>query len=290
MQVMLALLEAGSFKGAAKKLGVDASTVGRRLDALERALGVQLFERSRAGVLPTASARALAPAAREFVQAAASFAHATSGLEEKPAGEVRVAAAAPIATHVLMPVIPELGELYPELTVSVEPDLSLTDLDGHAADLALRGSGVESGLPGGENLVARKLWSGPCVPVASKAYRAELGPLSELSDARWLTYGRQHAGLRWAKMVLDNVPASRIVLRTDDTNTLIAAVAAGVGASWMSRLMCNDEIVELSLSDKLSHLEGPEEELWIVAHRGLRHVPRVDAVWSFLVDRLRLAR
>jgi DNA-binding transcriptional LysR family regulator len=237
-------------------------------------------------VLPTASARALAPAAREFAQAAASFAQATSVLEEKPTGAVRIAAAAPVATHLLMPIIPGLIERYPELSINLEPDLSLTDLDGHAADLALRGSGVESGLPGGENLLARKLWSGPCVPVASKSYAAQLGTLDDLSDARWLTYGRQYAGLRWAKMVLDNVPPSRIVLRTDDTNTLIAAVSAGVGASWMSRLMCGDEIVEVRLSEQLSHLEGPDEELWIVTHRGLRHVPRVDAVWSFLIDRL----
>jgi len=286
VQVLLTLLETRSLKGAAKRLDVDSSTVGRRLDALEQALGVQLFERSRAGVLPTASAQALAPSARRFADAAASFAHATTALEDRPTGEVRIAAPAPIASNHLVPLLPGLRARFPELSFDIDPGLSVTNLDKHAADLALRGNGLESGLPGGENLLARKLWSGPCIPVASEAYAAELGTLDDLGDARWVTYGPRHADLRWAKMVLDHVPPAQIVMRSDDTQTLLSAVAHGVGASWMNRLMCVSGIVELPLAPKLDYVEGTDEQMWIIAHRSLRHVPRVDAVWNYLVEHL----
>lgn len=287
IQVFQTLLECSSFKEAGKRLGVDASTVGRRLDALESAVGVPLFERSRGGVVPTDNARALVPAAQRFAQAAVGFAHATGALEERPAGEVRITAPTPVANHLLAPLLPELHERYPDLRIIIDTTESITDLDLHRADLALRGSGTVTGLPGGETLLARKLWSNPCVPVANTAYAAELETLTDLADARWVTFGERTSGFRWARMVLDHVPESRIVLRTDDTSTLLSAIACGVGASWINRSLCTGDLVEIPLGPAVAPLISVDEELWLVCHRGLRRAPRVEVVWSFLLGRMK---
>jgi DNA-binding transcriptional LysR family regulator len=285
--VFLTLLEVASFKAASAHLGVNSSTVGRRLDALEAVLGVKLFERSRSGVVATDAARTLEPAARHFGRAAAAFEHATGTLESEPAGRVVISAPMPVANHLLVPVLTELEGHYPDLQVVVDTSNAFVDLDKHEADLALRGSGTREALRGGGTLLARRLWRSSCVPVASTAYAAELGTLADLDAARWVTFGDRNAGLRWARRVLDNVSPGSIVMRSDDASTVLAATVAGVGATWVTRPFCGLGLVELPLTSDLQPLiSEDDEELWLVVHRSLRDVPRVAAVWSFLLEAL----
>jgi DNA-binding transcriptional LysR family regulator len=107
-QVLLALLRARSFSGAGVRLGVNASTVSRRLDALEAALGVHLFDRTPDGVLPTAAAEELGPHAEAMERAAAGLALAAQGREALPEGEVRLTAPPGVAEFLIAPALPRL--------------------------------------------------------------------------------------------------------------------------------------------------------------------------------------
>lgn len=286
--MFLALLEAASFREAGEALGVNASTVGRRLDALEASLGVRLFERTRGGVAPTAAAERLAPAALHFARAASAFSHATSAIETEPVGRVVISAPTGIANRVLVPVLPALVARFPRLQVVVDTNNAFADLDRKEADLALRAATAGAGLRGGQNLVARRLMGpSPVVPVTSPAYAEELGQLDDLARARWVTFGERTAGFGWARRVLDHVPPDRIVLRSDEASTVFRAAEAGLGATFVTRIFADERLVEVPLGPGLrSDDASDEEELWLVGHRALREVPRVAAVWNLLVERL----
>src|SRR5262245_62677359 len=81
VRVFLAVARAGQLAAAAARLGLDVSTVSRRLDRLEAELAVHLFDRTREGTLATAAAEALLPAAEDMERAQARFATAVDGVE-----------------------------------------------------------------------------------------------------------------------------------------------------------------------------------------------------------------
>jgi len=284
VRVFLAVFETRTLKAAAARLGVNATTVGRRLDALEAALDARLFLRSRAGIEPTAAAEQLVPAALEVARAAAGFAQRSRGLSRSPEGEVTLSAPTGIANLLLVPLLPGLLARHPELRVHVDTNDAYADLDALEADLALRGSSVRGALPGGD-LVARQLGAAPSVPLATPEYARTLGTVDDLSAVRWVTFGPRMDGNPWARKVVGQVPESSIVVRSDDPNTVFAAARAGLGATWMTRPFASlVGLVEIPLAPKLAHLVEGADQLWLVGHRNLRDVPRVAAVWDYLVE------
>jgi DNA-binding transcriptional LysR family regulator len=90
--VFLALFRARTLSGAGVRLGVNASTVGRRLDALEGALGTRLFDRTPEGVAPTAATEQLLAYAERLEEAAHALGGAVEGFETRPEGVVRISA------------------------------------------------------------------------------------------------------------------------------------------------------------------------------------------------------
>ena len=91
-RVLLALHRERTLRGAAQTLGVNASTIGRRLDALEKALQARLFDRRLDGVQPTEAAERLLVHAEQLEQAALGLLAAADGLEREPEGVVRLSA------------------------------------------------------------------------------------------------------------------------------------------------------------------------------------------------------
>src|SRR3954462_7302869 len=106
VRIFLALFRARTLSSAAVRLGVNASTVGRRLDALEGALGARLFDRTPDGVAPTAPAEELAPHAEALERTAAGFAMAAAGREAEVEGTVRITAVPGVAEDLLAPALP----------------------------------------------------------------------------------------------------------------------------------------------------------------------------------------
>src|SRR5262245_44519360 len=103
VRVFLAIARAGQLAGAAARLGLDVSTVSRRLDRLEGDLGVHLFDRTREGTVPTASAEAMLPAAEDMERSLAQFAAAVDAIETTAEGVVRMTAPPGVADAFIAP-------------------------------------------------------------------------------------------------------------------------------------------------------------------------------------------
>jgi len=285
-RVLLALLQAGTLSGAGARLGVNASTASRRLDALEAALGARLFDRTPDGVLPTSLAEELAPHAEAMERAAAGLALAAQGREALPEGEVRLTAPPGVAEYLVAPALPRLLARHPRLRLTIDATVAYADLTRREADLALRAARPSTG-----DLVTRRLGVVDGWLYGSPAYVRKLGKLRRLGDARWITWGDDLAHIAPARFVSALVPPEQVVLRTSHMGTLMGAAAAGLGLVLVDRTMadaCGLVPVEAApeLRRTLPSLRGGGE-LWLVAHRALREVPRIAAVWEFLVEEVR---
>lgn len=284
-RVLRALLEARSLSGAGARLGVNASTVSRRLGALEQALGARLFDRTPDGVLPTALAESLAPHAEAMERAANALALAAQGREVAVEGEVRLTAAPGVAEYLLAPALPRLLGAHPGLRLTLDATIGYADLTRREADLAIRGV-----LPASGDLLARKLGTATGGVFGAPRLVRALGTLRSLDAARWITWGDDLAHLGLTRFVLDHVPPGRIALRTSHIGTQMAAARAGVGLVLAERTMalaCGLAEVGLAPAVRRQLPSAQAGDLWLVVHRALREVPRVAAVWDFVVAEAR---
>lgn len=280
-RVLLALLQKRSLSGAGAILGVNPSTVSRRLEALERALGARLFDRTPDGVLPTEVAEALAGHAESMDRAAAGLVLAAQGRELAVEGEVRLTALPGGMEYLVAPALPRLLAAHPRLRLVLDASVAYADLTRREADLALRSVRPASG-----DLLVRKLGEGTGGIFAAPGYAAELGRLRRLGDARWITWADDLAHLEPARFVAERVPADAVHVRSSHIGTQMAAARAGAGVVLIDEVVGRaNGLVEVSLAPALRRdLPRPRGELWLVVHRALRSVPRVAAVWEFLVE------
>src|SRR5262249_19532376 len=121
VRLFLALCRARTVGGAGRTLGVDASTVSRRLGALEESLAATLFDRGREGIAPTEAAERLLPVAEEIEAAMTRFTTAAEGLEREVSGRVRITCPPDVAEVVLVPLLPGLLERHPGLSLEIDP-------------------------------------------------------------------------------------------------------------------------------------------------------------------------
>jgi DNA-binding transcriptional LysR family regulator len=281
-RVLLAVARKRTLRAAGEALEVNASTIGRRIDALEQAFGIRLFERMSEGLLLTAEAEKLLAHAERIEQAALGLASAVDGLEHKPEGVVRITAPPGVADHFVAPSLPRLLERYPGLSIELDASIGYSDLTRGEADIALRVLRPSAG-----DLVATRLCQDRDTAVGSEAYVRKLGTLSDLNAARWLTWGSDLAQYPATRFVSEQVAAKQIVLRSSSINALLGAAEAGLGIVLLSRRYLQlRPLAPVKLSAKLAEQVNalPGLELWLVGHRALRSVPRVAVVWDFIVE------
>jgi len=284
VRVFLAVARAGQLAGAAARLGLDVSTVSRRLDRLESELGLHLFDRTRDGTVATAAAEAMLPAAEDMERGLAQFAAAVDAVETVAEGVVRLTALPGVADAFVAPLLARFRELHPRVVVELDASIGYADLTRREADLALRSTRPRSG-----DLVAVRVISTRSIPLTSPEYAAELGTLANWADARWLTWGQDLMHIPTGLWFAEHVPELVPVLRTNHFASQLAAAAAGLGVVLASEPFRHvHRLVPVSIARSLKPAWDalPVEDLWLVGHRALRTVPRVAALWDFLAEQL----
>jgi DNA-binding transcriptional LysR family regulator len=288
-RVLLALHRAGTLSAAAAALGVDASTVGRRVDALEEALGARLFDRTPDGAVATAVADELVPHAEAMERAAMELAGGAASFEREVEGVVRISMPPGIADLLVAPYLPALHARHPRLRIELDARVGYVDLARREADLVLRGIRPDRG-----DLVAVRIAASRSVPIAQGALARRLGRVSDIAAVPWITYGLDLAHIPDAAWVGAAVPEEAIFLRTSSFTAQVAAVEVGLGVTLIPEALiaARPHLVRLEMTRKLaaSLPPYPEGQLWLAAHRAMRGIPRVAAVWDFVVEQLLGAR
>lgn len=287
VRIFLAVQRAGSLGQAAARLGVDTSTVSRRLAALEAWLGARLFERTREGLLPTRVAEQVLAPAEAMEAAHRRFARDASGGggEAEPEGVVRLSAAPGFAQDVVAPALVRLRARYPKIRVELEASVRALDLTRREADIALR-----SVRPRGAELLMTKLGTATWTAVTSPALVEALGRVSSWEAVPWIAWDHDLASFPAARWLARHAEAAEIVLRTSHFASQLAAARSGLGAVLAPEPHARVHgltPVRFARGLQASAAEWPSDTLWLVGHRALREVPRVAAVWGFLLEELR---
>lgn len=152
LRFVLALPRAGSLARAAKLLGVDHTTVGRRIEASERAFGVRLFTRTSSGYVPTAEAEDLLTKIREVEEAVLSLERRAVAQHESIEGTVRVTSPETFGVRYLAPRLAAFGREHPGLTIELVTGGAILDLSRREADIAVRFFRTQH-----ENLVVKRV-------------------------------------------------------------------------------------------------------------------------------------
>lgn len=269
----LAVYRAGSVTRAAKMLGVQQSTISRRLAELEELLGVQLFFRVRSGVEPTDAAIALLDDAEGAERSITNLHLKAQDTKEEVAGVVRLAAPFGIAVQVVLPALETLFEQHPLLQVDVLTGLEVVDLTRREADIALRFVKPSSG-----DLIAKPIADLEFAVVASKGYRKRHRTKNP-EKLDWIGLSVEQSAspeFSWMRATITKAPR----LLSNDYDLQVEAVRRGLGVAILPRAVCSvmPDLVALNLG-----LSMPSPmRLWLVMHRHLRHVSKYAHVWSGL--------
>jgi DNA-binding transcriptional LysR family regulator len=282
LRLFLALYRARTLAAAGARLGVDGSTMSRRLAALEELLGARLFDRTREGLVPTHAAELVAVGAEEMEAGHQRLLREASAFETEAEGLVRLSVPPGVADVFIGPALVRLRERHPRIRIELDASVRVVDLTRREADLALR-----TIRPRGGDLVMTRLTTSRWLPMTSPAYAKELGRLARWEDARWIQWADDLASIPAAQWVSRHVKAEP-VLKTSHFATQLSAIESGLGVALVAEqyaMTC--PIVPLRLAPALAKgAEWPVDDLWLVGHRALRGVPRVDAVWTFILDEL----
>lgn len=179
LRVFLAVVREGRLQAAGKSLDLDATTAGRRVAALEGALGVRLFERTADGYVPTDAGRELVAPARAMEAQAALLVGSLSGEPEPLRGVVRINAPDGVTNYLLVDACEALVRENPDLRVEVVAVPRIFSLSQGEADLSITVSPPTTG-----RLTVRKIADYRLHLYARADLAAALGPVRTMADLR----------------------------------------------------------------------------------------------------------
>ncbi len=227
------VVEAGSFSGAARLLGLPPNTVSRRIRLLEEHLGVRLMQRSTRRLMLTAAGTGLYERSSGALEKLAEAAQALAQDRGSPSGTVRVAAPVDFFSFFGMAWIAEFVERHPLVDLQFQLDDARADLLGEAIDVAFRGGVLRE-----PTLVARLIGGTSAVLMASPAYLAAQGTPTvpeELDRHQGLVLqtGSTRMGWRLEGLggVIDAHPRARVLSNT--IGALLNAALAGIGIALL---------------------------------------------------------
>lgn len=275
LRYLVAVARQGSTLAAARELGVNQSTVQRRLAELEARLGLRLVERRPSGYRLTATGASLLPAAEGVASAIAAFEQAAA--QAAHAGVLRLTCPEPIAVRLTRSgLLDRFHQLHPDLRIEFVLADRYVDLSKGEADVALRSGDTEG------DLVGRKIADSIWAVYASRTYVARHGApgsVAELRDHPIVGFDESLARHRLSLWLRDVAPDARYAARSDSVLGLVSAAKAGVGLAALPVALGDSE-------DTLVQVLPPVAELareWrLLAHPGARHLPRVEAFFKFV--------
>jgi DNA-binding transcriptional LysR family regulator len=277
LRYFLVAYRRGSLSAAARELGCEYTTVGRRIATLEAALGTTLFTRAAEGLKATPAAADLVPLAEQIERATVAISARVAGHDERVEGVVRVTCPEGFSLYVVDR-FAELRALHSALAIEVLTDVRSLDLLRGEADIALRMNPTTQG-----DLVARKLCPMPWRMFASDTYVARRGKPSPAGDLRGhevVGYDTPLAHVPGARWLDEHAEGASIVFRGNSLRAIVDAAVAGLGLTVLPHfLAARTPGLSLLAPDVLGR-----RTLSIVVHPDLVRVARVRAVIDFLTE------
>lgn len=276
IRIFLAIAREGTLGGAARKLGLSQPTMGRRLRALEDAIGHTLFQRTPDGFVLTDEGSLVLPHAEQIEEETLALERRLSGEDHGLDGNLRVSCSEWFGTFMLAPVLAAFAEKYPRVTVELVTDARLYSLSRREADLAFRIKPFSE-----PDVISRRLLRIGYALYGAKGTRAPA--FGDGRGYRLVTMDTAFAEMPdaiWLKRVL---PQAKIAFRSNNREAQARLCQLGAGLA----------VLPCPLADRLEGLRKidlgeapPGRDTYVGFHRDLRRMLRLRALLDFAIEQL----
>lgn len=276
LQVFLAIARQGTLGAAARQLRLSQPTMGRRLKALEDAVGQKLFQRTRDGFVLTDEGAAVLSHAEQIEEEALAFERRLRGDDQGLDGTLRLSCSDWFGLHVLTPIIAEFAQLQPRVVVELLTDARLYSLARREADLVFRIQPFDE-----PDVVARRL-----THIRYAAYlKKSIAPprVGDGTDTNLITMDTAFGGMPdtiWLSRVL---PKARIVARSNNRDVQARLCALGRGIAVLPRPL-GDAVPGIARIDLGE--DPPGRDTFVGYHRDLRRLARLRALLDLAIARI----
>lgn len=275
LELVLSVARAGTLADAGERLGIDASTVFRALQRLERGLGQPLFERSRAGYVPLSMAQMLVENAEQMETVLESARAVAQTAPKQLSGNVRITTTDSILHGLIAPSLADLHAAHPLLAYELHTGNELVSLTRRDADIAVRATKKPP-----LHLIGKHL--GVLRVAVFAARSGAVKHYSEVTSGKcqWVAPDDalpDHPSVVWRKR---NFPKVMPLYRVHSILTVLDFVARGLGVGILPLFLTAGRADLVQLTDALPECET---DLWLLAHPESRHSRRVSTVYAHLI-------
>ena len=283
---LLAVARHGSTLAAGRALGVDQSTVQRRLVELERRIGQSLVQRQPTGYRLTEFGKEMLPFAETVEHAVLAFERQLQTLGTEATGVIRMTCPEPIVNRITQTgLLDRFHAKHPALRVQFVMSDKYLDLSQGDADVALRSGDTDDG-----ELVGRKIGDSVWAVYASKTYIERHGrpaSIDDLASHALVGFDDTMAKHRIAQWLRKVAPDASLAARSNSVLGLIYSVKAGIGVGPLPVPLGDAEPDLVRVLEPVAELT----RIWrLLTTRELRRTPRVCAFFDFIVEEIETLR
>jgi len=271
MRLFLAVARTGSISGAAKQLGVQHSTVSRRMRSLEEKLGARLIERKKGGYELTVAGENVKQSAIRIEREMLGVDEALLGKDTRLVGSLRVTAINNMASSVLMPMFAQFSVKHPMVDLYINVSNTDASLAQREADIAIRLTNTPT-----DTLVGKRLVTVASTIYGSRQYLKKIK--QQAAEAKWIGVNCCAFHKTWTKQ---NCSHQSHNFYSDDTLLTLSAIKEGLGISFLPCFLGDtDPALERYCEPDAQYDLG----LWILLHPDLKRTARVLAFRDHMIQ------
>ncbi|WP_113447736.1 LysR family transcriptional regulator [Rhizobium cremeum] len=272
-RIFLAVAREGTLGAGARRLGLTQPTMGRRLKALEAALGTVLFQRTTDGFVLTDEGRLLLPHAERMEEEAIAVERGLAGSRNELDGLIRISSSDWFGVHVLSPLLAEFSRRHPKVVIELLTDSRLLNLSRREADLVFRIRPFTE-----VDVISRKF-----THVEYGLYVPEGFPDPVIGDGEGLsvvTMDEAFGSMPDVAWLRESFPGAFVAMRSNNRDVQARLCAGGAGMA----------VLPVPLGNRTSGIRRvelqappPGRDTWLGYHRDMRRLPRLRALLDFLI-------
>lgn len=273
----LKVAEYGSLKSAANHLGVNHSTVFRRIKRLEKKLNIRLFERLKSGYTLTRAGEEILSNVQEVDEQIYSIQRRLLGQDTRLSGTLKLSTTDTLGYYWLPPYIRKFKELYPDILVDMDVTTRYTNLTKREADVVIPAVNMQP-----DYMVGRKLFRIKFKLYATEKYLEKRGELVNLKTAaahRFLLPNDSLEGLPANKWMRKKIQETTISASSDKITALYKLAQQHMGIACLPHYIGE---IDSSLVEILELPSHCHHDVWILTHPDLRHTARVKTFMQFM--------
>lgn len=287
-RMFLAVMESGSFTGAAEKLGTSSGQASKLLSRLEGELGVRLLNRTTRSVSPTEAGRAYYDRLKPLVDELEALDLDIRNTSQSPRGRLRLTAPLTFGTLEMAPALNRFALLYPDIELDVSFSDRVVSVVDEGFDLAIR-----VGRPGDSSLIIRRLCAVRIVVVASPAYLdkhespavpSDLASHTCIIDTNFREPNRWPFRTRDGDVEMVNVSGR---IRFSNAEACLQAAALGLGLACVPAFVAGDVLRSGAVARVLSEFETTPYDVHVLYPHNRHLAAKVRLLVDFLVEQYR---